>query len=56
MDILSLLGVILAFAAILGGNLLEGGAVGSLFNGPAAIIVIVAAIALTIEAIPTGHD
>ncbi|MEO9586947.1 MAG: flagellar motor protein, partial [Marinobacter sp.] len=27
MDILSLLGVILAFVAILGGNLLEGGAI-----------------------------
>ncbi len=40
MDILSLLGIILAFAAILGGNLLEGGALGSLFNGPAALIVI----------------
>ena len=32
MDILSLLGVILAFVAILGGNLLEGGAISSLFN------------------------
>src|SRR5690554_3735500 len=40
MDILSLLGIILAFVAILGGNLLEGGAVGSLFNAPAGLIVI----------------
>ncbi len=48
MDILSLLGVILAFAAILGGNLLEGGAVSSLFNGPAAIIVIGGTLAATI--------
>ncbi|MFE8069528.1 flagellar motor protein [Marinobacteraceae bacterium S3BR75-40.1] len=40
MDLLSLLGVILAFAAILGGNLLEGGTLGSLFNWPAAIIVV----------------
>ena len=48
MDILSLLGIILAFAAILGGNLLEGGAVGSLFNGPAALIVIGGTLAATI--------
>jgi chemotaxis protein MotA len=40
MDILSLLGVIFGFAAILGGNYLEGGHVDSLFNGPAALIVI----------------
>ena len=40
MDILSVLGVMLAFGAILGGNYLEGGEVGSLFNGPAALIVI----------------
>lgn len=40
MDILSFLGVILAFAAILGGNYLEGGHLDSLFNGPAALIVI----------------
>lgn len=40
MDILSIIGVILAFAAILGGNLLEGGTLQTLFNAPAAIIVI----------------
>jgi chemotaxis protein MotA len=48
MDILSLLGIILAFVAILGGNLLEGGALGSLFNGPAALIVIGGTLAATI--------
>jgi chemotaxis protein MotA len=48
MDILSLLGIILAFAAILGGNLLEGGALASLFNGPAALIVIGGTLAATI--------
>ncbi|MBK1850154.1 flagellar motor protein [Marinobacter sp. 1-4A] len=48
MDVLSLLGVVLAFAAILGGNLLEGGALSSLFNGPAAIIVIGGTLAATI--------
>ncbi len=40
MDVLSLLGIILAFVAIVGGNLLEGGHVGALVNGPAALIVL----------------
>ena len=40
MDVLSLIGVALAFVAILGGNYLEGGHVGALLNGPAALIVI----------------
>ena len=36
MDVLSLIGLILAFVAIIGGNFLEGGHVGALINGPAA--------------------
>lgn len=40
MDILSIIGVIIGFAALLGGNFLEGGSWMSLVNGPAAIIVI----------------
>ena len=40
MDILSIAGVIIGFAAILGGNALEGGHLGALINGPAALIVI----------------
>ena len=40
MDVLSLIGVVLAFVAILGGNYLEGGHVSALLNGPAALIVI----------------
>jgi len=39
MDILSFLGVILAFAAIIGGNLMEGGHTSALVNGPAMAIV-----------------
>ena len=39
MDILSFLGVILAFAAIVGGNLMEGGHTSALVNGPAMLIV-----------------
>ena len=40
MDLLSILGVIIGFAALLGGNFLEGGSWSSLLNGPAAIIVL----------------
>ncbi len=39
MDILSIIGVIVAFGAILGGNALEGGQIDSLANGPALVIV-----------------
>jgi chemotaxis protein MotA len=40
MDVLSLIGILLAFVAIIGGNYLEGGHLGALANGPAALIVI----------------
>lgn len=40
MDVLSLIGLILAFVAIVGGNFLEGGHVSALMNGPAALIVL----------------
>ncbi|MDR2307381.1 MAG: flagellar motor protein [Paucimonas sp.] len=40
MDVLSLIGLILAFVAIVGGNFIEGGHVGALINGPAALIVL----------------
>jgi len=40
MNLLSLLGVALALLAILGGNHLEGGHIGALLNGPAALIVL----------------
>jgi chemotaxis protein MotA len=39
MDILSIIGVLVSICALLLGNLLEGGAIGSLVNGPALIIV-----------------
>lgn len=39
MDILTVLGVIIGFGAILGGNFMEGGHIDALFNGPAALIV-----------------
>lgn len=40
MDILSILGVIIGFAALIGGNFIEGGSIYSLINGPAALIVL----------------
>lgn len=40
MDVLSLIGIILAFVAIVGGNFLEGGHLPSLLNGPAGLIVL----------------
>ncbi|ACE82996.1 flagellar motor protein [Cellvibrio japonicus] len=40
MDVLSIIGVIIGFAAIIGGNLMEGGGLSTLVNGPAAFIVI----------------
>lgn len=40
MDVLSLIGLTLAFIAIIGGNFLEGGHIGALLNGPAALIVL----------------
>ncbi len=48
MDILSLVGIILALAALLGGNLLEGGTLASLFNLPAALIVVGGTLAATL--------
>ena len=40
MDFLSFIGVAIAFAAILGGNWMEGGPVDTLANGPAMVIVL----------------
>lgn len=40
MDILSVIGIVLALLAILGGQIVEGGHLGSLFNLPAILIVI----------------
>jgi len=40
MDLLSIIGVILAFGAIIGGNFIEGGSVDALINLPASIIVV----------------
>lgn len=39
MDVLSVVGIVLGFGAIIGGNALEGGHIDSLINGPAIVIV-----------------
>lgn len=40
MDVLSIVGILIGLIAVLGGNWLEGGHIGALMNGPAALIVI----------------
>ncbi len=39
MEIATILGIIVGFGGILGGNHLEGGTIGSLIQGPAAVII-----------------
>jgi chemotaxis protein MotA len=52
MDILSLLGILLGFAAIAGGNFLEGGHLNSLVNGPAFVIVLGGTVGATLLQFP----
>lgn len=40
MDVFALLGIVIAFGAVIGGNFLEGGHMASLVNAPATVIVI----------------
>jgi chemotaxis protein MotA len=40
MDPLTIIGIVLGLGAVLGGNMLEGGHVSSLMNGPAIVIVL----------------
>jgi chemotaxis protein MotA len=40
MDTLTIIGIVLGIAAVIGGNMLEGGHIGSLANGPAFVIVL----------------
>ena len=54
MDFLSLIGVLLALLAILGGNALEGGHIDSLVNGPAMVIVIGGTIGAILLQTPIG--
>ena len=52
MDFLSIVGVILGFAVIIGGNFAEGGSIHSLLNGSAAVIVIGGTLAAAILQTP----
>ncbi|MDO6514562.1 MULTISPECIES: flagellar motor protein [unclassified Neptuniibacter] len=55
MDLTAILGVLIALAAVLGGNLLEGGQLQELLNVPAAVIVIGGTFAAAIIQSP-GQD
>ncbi|MFL0797400.1 MAG: flagellar motor protein [Cellvibrionaceae bacterium] len=55
MDKLSFFGVIIGFAALIGGNFLEGGSIQVLLNGPAAIIVLGGTIGAAILQTPRAH-
>ncbi len=52
MDILSILGITLGFAVLIGGNFIEGGSIHSLLNGSAALIVIGGTLAAAILQTP----
>lgn len=52
MDIGPILGIVIALVAILAGNLLEGGHVGSLVGGPAALIVLGGTIGASVVQFP----
>jgi chemotaxis protein MotA len=53
MDILSIVGVLLGFAAIIGGNFIEGGHLAALINLPALVIVLGGTLGATFLHFPT---
>ncbi len=55
MDMLSLIGLVMAFVAIIGGNYLEGGHIGALINGPAALIVFGGTFGAALLQTPVSH-
>ena len=52
MDILSIIGILLGFSAIVGGNLMEGGQLEALVNGPALLIVLGGTLGATLLQFP----
>ncbi|MBS3954914.1 MAG: flagellar motor protein [Methylomicrobium sp.] len=54
MDFLSVVGIIIGFSAIVGGNLLEGGQFAALVNGPAFLIVLGGTLGATLLQFPTA--
>ena len=55
MDMLSLIGLVMAFVAIIGGNFLEGGHLSALVNGPAALIVFGGTFGAALLQTPVSH-
>lgn len=55
MDVLSLVGLVMAFVAIIGGNYLEGGHISGLMNGPAALIVFGGTFGAALLQTPVSH-
>ena len=55
MDVLSLVGLVMAFVAIIGGNYLEGGHISGLMNGPAALIVLGGTLGAALLQTPVSH-
>lgn len=55
MDVLSLVGLVMAFVAIIGGNYLEGGHISALINGPAALIVFGGTFGAALLQTPVSH-
>lgn len=55
MDVLSLVGLVMAFVAIIGGNYLEGGHISGLMNGPAALIVFGGTLGAALLQTPVSH-
>lgn len=55
MDMLSLIGLVMAFVAIIGGNYLEGGHISALINGPAALIVFGGTFGAALLQTPVSH-
>ncbi|MGR9117021.1 MAG: flagellar motor protein [Gammaproteobacteria bacterium] len=52
MDILSIIGILLGISAIVGGNLIEGGQLEALMNGPALLIVLGGTLGATLLQFP----
>ncbi|MFK7732642.1 MAG: flagellar motor protein [Pseudomonadales bacterium] len=55
MDALSLIGIIIAFGAVFGGNYLDGGQIGTFLNLPAGIIVVGGTLGAAVLQTPKGQ-
>lgn len=55
MDVLSILGIVIGFSALIGGNFIEGGTWQALLNGPAFLIVCGGTVGAAILQTPRSH-